>query len=79
MRLISHRGNTSGPNPSRENHPDYIHEAIDKGFEVEVDVWRLGDKWFLGHDKPQYEIEEQFLLQDKLNNKGTHRSLYVFK
>ena len=24
MKLISHRGNLHGPNPDRENHPDYI-------------------------------------------------------
>ena len=34
MHLIAHRGNISGPNPKRENTPEYIEEAIEKGFDV---------------------------------------------
>ena len=34
MILISHRGNLTGKNPERENHPDYIKEALDLGFDV---------------------------------------------
>lgn len=56
MRLISHRGNTSGPNPSRENEPSYIIEAIRFGYEVEIDVWFDQGKFKLGHDEPQYNI-----------------------
>jgi len=28
MKLIAHRGNINGPNPEKENHPDYINTAI---------------------------------------------------
>ena len=53
MRLIAHRGNMSGPS-AQENHPDHIREALQAGFDVEVDVWLIdGDIWF-GHDEPQY-------------------------
>jgi hypothetical protein len=38
MRLISHRGNTIGPNPEMENSPLYIQETLDKGFDVEIDL-----------------------------------------
>lgn len=38
MLFISHRGNLDGLNPKRENTKDYIQEAIDKGFQVEVDI-----------------------------------------
>ena len=55
MKLISHRGNISGPNPQKENHPNYILNALNKGYEVEIDVWYV-DKFMLGHDKPQYEF-----------------------
>ena len=34
--LISHRGNLDGLNPERENSPDYIDEAISKGYDVEM-------------------------------------------
>lgn len=56
MILISHRGNTKGPNPQRENHPDYIKKALNAGYDVEVDVWYV-DKLMLGHDNPQYEFD----------------------
>jgi hypothetical protein len=56
MRLIAHRGNITGPNPERENHPDYIWEAIQAGYEVEIDVWFKDGKFMLGHDEPQYDF-----------------------
>jgi hypothetical protein len=56
MILISHRGNISGPNPERENHPDYILEALKAGYEVEIDVWFVDGKFKLGHDNPQYDF-----------------------
>ena len=39
MKLISHRGNLNGRIPERENHPDYIDEAIEAGYDVEIDIW----------------------------------------
>ena len=44
MKLISHRGNLEGPNPERENHPDYIYEAIQAGYDVEIDIWFVDGK-----------------------------------
>jgi hypothetical protein len=55
----------SGPNPARENAPDYIDEAIVAGFQVEVDLRRIDDYWFLGHDYPQYKVTEQWLNERK--------------
>ena len=53
MRYIAHRGNMNGPS-ALENHPDHIREALQAGFDVEVDVWLIdGDIWF-GHNEPQY-------------------------
>jgi len=56
MILISHRGNLEGKQPSQENSPNYIWEAILKGFQVEIDVWYIDGKFKLGHDKPQYDF-----------------------
>lgn len=64
MIKIAHRGNVYGPNPDRENHPDYLLEAINQGFDVEVDVWFLNDTFILGHDRPQYEVDLDFLLNE---------------
>jgi hypothetical protein len=56
MKLISHRGNLNGPNKERENHPDYIYEALQAGYDVEIDVWWVDGKFKLGHDEPQYDF-----------------------
>lgn len=64
MILIAHRGNTNGPNPKIENRPEYIQKALDEGFHVEIDVWLQSDGLFLGHDRPQYSTELEFLKQD---------------
>jgi hypothetical protein len=68
MKIIAHRGNLYGPNPDKENRPHYIMEALNKGFDCEIDVRYINNKWFLGHDTPDYEIIIDFLLEnsDKL-------------
>jgi len=65
MVLISHRGNVNGPIESKENHPDYIMRAIRDGYNVEVDLWHLQDKWYLGHDEPTYDIDFGFIFDNK--------------
>ena len=66
MIVISHRGNVSGREPLFENDPDYILQAIKIGFDVEIDVWYNGSHYFLGHDSPQYKIDENFLRNERL-------------
>lgn len=63
MLYISHRGNTTHKDLSRENDPDHIKRVLSE-YLVEIDVWY--DKGFyLGHDKPTYPVTEEFLM-----NKG---------
>ena len=59
MKIISHRGNTNGINKDLENNPSHIIGVLNK-FDVEVDVWFIDNKWFLGHDNPQYEVNYSF-------------------
>jgi hypothetical protein len=66
MILIAHRGNINGPNPEQENRPEYINEAVEQGYDVELDVRLENNKWFLGHDESQYEIELDFILRKGL-------------
>jgi hypothetical protein len=61
MIKIAHRGNIDGPNPDKENHPDYLQAALDLGYDVEVDVWLIDGKYILGHDGPQYEVPVSFI------------------
>ncbi len=65
MILISHRGNLEGRIPVRENSPTYIDEALEAGYKVELDVWLLKDRFFLGHDTPEYQITLEWLLERK--------------
>jgi len=63
MKLISHRGNIFKKNIDLENSPSYIDEAIDNLYDVEIDLWFMENKIYLGHDKPQYQINLDFLTQ----------------
>ena len=66
MLLISHRGNIKGVNPKLENSPSYITNALNEGFDVEVDVFYENSKIYLGHDAPQYEVDENFIKNKKI-------------
>lgn len=63
MILISHRGNIKGKQPSFENSPDYIMEAVEAGYDVEIDVWWKDDSFWLGHDYPEYKTNVDFLFK----------------
>jgi hypothetical protein len=62
MILISHRGNINGRIEEAENKPEYIIDTLSMGYDVEVDVWFQEGVWYLGHDKPQYKINLQWLI-----------------
>lgn len=52
-----------------ENNPLYVDSAINKGYNVEVDVWgSLYTGIMLGHDKGQYKVSPEWLFSraDKL-------------
>ena len=66
MILIAHRGNTNGPKPDRENNPEYVLEALNKGYDVEIDLWWRDEEWCLGHDEPQYKASWNFINRDGL-------------
>ena len=61
MIKIAHRGIIKGPNPGGENNPIDLIGAISMGFDVEADVWLNDDGLFLGHDKPEYPIDKEFI------------------
>jgi len=67
MILISHRGNVDGVNLERENTQSYIQEAIDLGYDVEIDVRYINNKFWLGHDNPDYKVDFDWLYERKDN------------
>ena len=63
MILISHRGNIAGKQLELENKPEYVMDAILKGYNVEIDVWWHNKNFYLGHDSPLYKIDTDFLYK----------------
>lgn len=66
MKFIAHRGLLNGPDSNVENTPDQINLAISKGFDVEIDVWYIDSQIFLGHDRPDYLINLEFLQRNEI-------------
>jgi len=66
MRLISHRGNVDGKYPQYENLPEYVEKAMSLGYDCEIDVRFIDGEWFLGHDKPQYKIDLDWIIENNL-------------
>ena len=65
MILISHRGNINGIDFVQENTKPYIQQAIDLGYDVEVDIRYEDNNFLFGHDYGQYDVELQWLLDRK--------------
>jgi hypothetical protein len=64
--IIAHRANLDGPDPVRENTPAAIHECLDLGLHVEVDVWCYHGHFQLGHDYPEFEINLELLRNPRV-------------
>jgi hypothetical protein len=65
MYLISHRGNIENKIEELENSPSYIDIALELGYDVEIDLWRIDGELFLGHDEPTYNIDLNWLVERK--------------
>jgi glycerophosphoryl diester phosphodiesterase len=64
IKIISHRGNINGPEPEKENSLKQISNALDIGFDVEIDAWVKDDeKIYLGHDEPSHPVDLKFILK----------------
>jgi len=60
---IAHRGLTNGPNKTLENNLENIKKRAETGLYSEIDIWRVRDTWFVGHDTPNTPIEFDYILQ----------------
>lgn len=58
--LFAHRGNVDGPSP-HENSIDHVDRAISLGYSVEVDLLRVGNDWYLGHDFPVARVSASWI------------------
>ena len=48
MKIISHRGNLKGPDNKNENTQSHIDISLKSSYDVEIDLWKIEDKFFLG-------------------------------
>ena len=56
MIYISYRGVFDGNNFEYANTPNQLGKAMAAGFSVAVDIWKEGDKFYLGNSVPETEI-----------------------
>lgn len=61
MLYISYRGIYDGNNFEDANTPNQIGKAFASGLSVMVDVWKVGDKFYLGNDQPLTEVTAKYL------------------
>lgn len=66
VKLIAHRGNIFGQNKEKENSPVYIINAINMGYDVEVDLWVYDGITYLGHDSGEYRVDLEFMTMPGL-------------
>jgi hypothetical protein len=71
MKLISHRGNINGRFEHDENEPTYLDRAINKDYDVEIDVWFKDNILWLGHDRPEYGMDFRWFL-DRISKIWIH-------
>tara|TARA_R100001443_G_scaffold4277_2_gene12640 strand:+ start:40735 stop:41178 length:444 start_codon:yes stop_codon:yes gene_type:complete len=64
MRLIAHRGNRWGAETHLENTPEYIEQAIDQGFDAEIDISLTDSGFVIGHDDKKVEVDINWILDN---------------
>jgi hypothetical protein len=64
-RHICHRGNMNGSLKELENNLGILIQRDIQGYEVEIDVWYHQNALWLGHDKPEYKISLEWLINSK--------------
>lgn len=65
MKIIAHRANLHGSDPTKENLVSSIETCIRLNFDVEIDLWSINNNLFLGHNEPQHPVIESYLLDRK--------------
>lgn len=75
MRIISHRGNLTGPDKIRENKELALIEALEKGFDIEFDIWYVAGRFWLGHDTAEISFSVDTLIH--WSSKYMDRMFYV--
>lgn len=56
MKIIAHRGNLNGPEPATENTIEQAEKCFALGLDVELDIWCVDGRFYLGHYEPQQPV-----------------------
>jgi glycerophosphoryl diester phosphodiesterase len=66
MIFVAHRGLVNGKDSNIENKPETIDNAINLGFDAEIDLRLIDGKFYLGHDEDKLTfIDFDFILTRK--------------
>jgi hypothetical protein len=65
MLLISYRGIFDGNNFEDANTPNQLAKARGYGFPCMIDLWKVGDKFYLGDDQPLTEVPFTYFQGNK--------------
>ncbi len=65
MRYISYQGIFDGSDYQDANTPNQIGKALNNGFSVLIDVWRIDDKLYVGNGQPLIEVTEKYIQGDR--------------
>jgi hypothetical protein len=76
MRVVIHRGYPGCGN----NEQDIlkIHKSLEQGYDAEVDIWKVNNKLYLGHDRPCTPFDLDSLPIDRTWYHCKNGSAYEF-
>ena len=57
MIVIAHRANINGPNALSENTLEACYNCLERGYDVELDVWLVDNKLRLSHHYPDTTVD----------------------
>lgn len=78
MIYISYRGVFDGNNFQDANTPNQITKAMNFGFNVMIDVWKVNDKFYLGNEQPTTEVTAKYLQNKRFWLNARNNAMITF-
>lgn len=76
MLYISYRGIYDGTNFEDANTPNQIGKALDRGNSVMVDVWKVGDEFYLGSEEPMIRVTSDYFKGNRFWLSARNSDMY---
>jgi len=79
MFYISYQGIFNGSDYEDANTPKQIGKALSAGFSVNIDVWRIDNKLYVGNNQPTIEVTEKYIQGNRfwINAKNTDMQTWI--